>query len=138
MAGGRKLVDTIPYRRWLAGRLESADELHSPSWIRNHPEGEFDAEIMLCCVLGASAADIWPGDGIDRVRYVQFLVNYAQVRPPITMISIPFLGRVFGIPDRQNSPDPSALAAWKLAARAALNGLTIGHARYRDHGELTW
>ena len=34
-----------------------------------------EAVLILCAVLSALAADIWPGKGIDQMRFVELLKN---------------------------------------------------------------
>jgi len=41
-----------------------------------------EAVIILCAALSAVAADVWPGKGIDRVRFVQLLKDFAPSKRP--------------------------------------------------------
>jgi hypothetical protein len=50
-----------------------------------------DALIILAAAISAIAADIWPGDGIDKRRFVQLLVDYADPRFHASRVSIPLL-----------------------------------------------
>ena len=47
--------------------------------------------IILCTALSALAADVWPGSGIDRVRFVELLKDFAPRDLNSTRISIPLL-----------------------------------------------
>lgn len=73
-------------RLWLKHRLLLADTI-----VQKIEPGLFpiyDAEILLCCALGAFAAGAWPGKGIDKKRFVQFLINYGRATPSSKTISI--------------------------------------------------
>jgi hypothetical protein len=50
-----------------------------------------DAVIIFCAVLSALAAEVWPGRGIDRVRFVELLKSFAPQCFDATRISIPLL-----------------------------------------------
>lgn len=50
-----------------------------------------EAVMILCAALSAVAADVWPGNGIDRVRFVQLLKDFAPSHLSATRISIPLL-----------------------------------------------
>lgn len=89
MGGGEEIVlmDTEHFRSWYSKRVKIAEEI-----VTNHgPEGEADAEILLCCSISALAAQMWPGEGIDKKRFVQFLVQFSDERLCVRKISIPLL-----------------------------------------------
>jgi len=50
-----------------------------------------DAVLILCAVLSALAAEVWPGDGKDRKRFVELLKEFAPQNFETTKISIPLL-----------------------------------------------
>jgi hypothetical protein len=50
-----------------------------------------EAAIILCAALSALAADVWPGRGIDRVRFSQLLKDFAPNYLNVTRVSIPLL-----------------------------------------------
>jgi len=50
-----------------------------------------ESVIILCSVLSALAAEIWPGEGKDRARFVELLKEFAPIKYEITKISIPLL-----------------------------------------------
>ncbi|MBF0527361.1 MAG: hypothetical protein HQK56_19945 [Deltaproteobacteria bacterium] len=52
-----------------------------------------DAAIILSATLSALAAEVWPGDYIDRVRFVQLLKDFAPDYLNVTRVSIPLLER---------------------------------------------
>ena len=57
-----------------------------------HCEGTYgEAVIILCAALSAVAAEVWPGKGNDRARFVQLLKDFAPSELNATRISIPLL-----------------------------------------------
>lgn len=50
-----------------------------------------EAVIILCAVLSALSAEVWPGLQMDRVRFVELLKEYAPPDLKVTQISIPLL-----------------------------------------------
>lgn len=80
-------MDTTDFREWYASKVEIADQI-----IKSHErQGEPDAEILLCCANSALAAQMWPGEGIDKKRFVQFLVQFSDASLSLQRISIPLL-----------------------------------------------
>ncbi len=47
--------------------------------------------IILCSVVSALAAEVWPGKRIDRVRFVEVLKEYSPQGLSVTQVSIPLL-----------------------------------------------
>ena len=47
--------------------------------------------MIVAAVLSGLAADLWPGDGIDRKRFVELWVQYGQNIPSATFVSLPLL-----------------------------------------------
>lgn len=80
-------MDTSNYREWYFQRIKIADEIVA----NHHYKGEADAEILLCCGISALAAQMWPGEGIDRKRFVQFLIQFAESSLAVQKISVPLL-----------------------------------------------
>ncbi len=50
-----------------------------------------ESVIILCTVLSALAAEVWPGESKDRARFVELLKEFAPIRYEVTKISIPLL-----------------------------------------------
>ena len=50
-----------------------------------------EAAIILCSVLSAISADIWPGEHIDKKRFVELLVKYSSDSLKVKRISSPLL-----------------------------------------------
>jgi hypothetical protein len=50
-----------------------------------------EAVIILCTVLSAFAAEVWPGERKDRARFVELLKEFAPLKYKVTRISIPLL-----------------------------------------------
>ncbi len=60
-----------------------------------------EAVIILCAVLSALSAEVWPGLGIDRVRFVELLKEFAPPDLNVTRISIPLLVAYLRTSDRR-------------------------------------
>lgn len=50
-----------------------------------------ESVIILCNVLSALAAEVWPGERKDRARFVELLKEFASIKYEVTKISIPLL-----------------------------------------------
>ena len=50
-----------------------------------------EAVLILCAALSALAAEVWPGTGIDRRRFVHLLKRFAPTRLSAKRISVPIL-----------------------------------------------
>lgn len=50
-----------------------------------------DAALILCSCLSALAAEVWPGKGMDRNRFVELLEKYCKPSFGSTRLSIPLL-----------------------------------------------
>lgn len=50
-----------------------------------------EAVLILCAVLSALAAEVWPGTNIDRKRFVHFLKRFPPPELCATLISVPIL-----------------------------------------------
>lgn len=79
-------MDSTEKREWYRRRLEIADGIMSTYG----DDGQFDAEILLCCAVSALAKIMWP-DAQDKRRFVEFLVQFAPNPSAITRVSIPIL-----------------------------------------------
>lgn len=78
------LADNL--RQWTENRVEIADGIMQ--LMRPGLSPVFDAEVILCCALAATAHAAWPGERIDRKRFVQLLVDHCDTVPNPTTISI--------------------------------------------------
>lgn len=97
-------------QKWLENRLRITDAILA---LSNGVDIEttFDAEIILCCVISALAATIWPGERIDKARYTQTLVDYCPLFPSPKTISIgALLNSREGTPEGQQIQD----TLWKF------------------------
>jgi hypothetical protein len=72
---------------WVRRKSEIALKLEAGQYGGGYGE----AALILCATLSALAAEIWPGEGIDRVRFVQLLTDFAPERLQVTRVSIPLL-----------------------------------------------
>lgn len=50
-----------------------------------------EAVLILCAALSALAAEVWPGTGIDRKRFIQLLKRFSPPHLSPTLISVPIL-----------------------------------------------
>lgn len=50
-----------------------------------------EAAIILCGILSAFAAEMWPGKGIDKKRFIELLVRCGTYRAYLRTISVPLL-----------------------------------------------
>jgi hypothetical protein len=80
-------METRGYRRFFETRCELA------RWIiiEKGKGFEADAEIILCCALGALATKLWPGLRIDRQRFTQLLIDFSPTQFNLKLISTPVL-----------------------------------------------
>lgn len=80
-------MNTTYYRQWLQSKLELARFLIDSKG----EEAEADAQILLCCAMSAFAATLWPGDRIDRRRFIQLLIEFSLPAANMDFISTPVL-----------------------------------------------
>jgi hypothetical protein len=74
---------------WMTEKCAIAEAL-----LRGEAGGSYgEAVIVVCAALSALAAEVWPGRGIDRVRFVELLVRHGPQRSVLRTISIPLLVR---------------------------------------------
>lgn len=93
-------MDSTAKREWYRRRLEIADGIMSA----HGDDGQFDAEILLCCAVSALAKIMWP-DVKDMRRFVEFLVQFAPNPSAITRVSIPVLCAELRAKGDNNSAD---------------------------------
>lgn len=53
--------------------------------------GYAEAAIVLCAALTALAAEVWPGSGMDKARFVELLVRFGENRDLCSTVSVPLL-----------------------------------------------
>ncbi len=82
-------MDSRHFREWFHKKIEMANAIVKAYGT----EGEADAEILLCCATSALASKMWPGEGKDRKRFVEFLVQFSDPGLSLRKISIPLLER---------------------------------------------
>ena len=74
-------------KQWVTKKAQTALRLESGECGGSYSE----AILILCSTLSTLAAEIWPGKGIDRKRFVELLTEYAPPHLHTTRISVPFL-----------------------------------------------
>ena len=72
---------------WASSKRDIALSLASG----NSGAGYGDAVILLCAAISAFAAEMWPGRGIDRGRFIEALVRVPQSAPSLETVSVPLL-----------------------------------------------
>jgi len=55
--------------------------------------GYAESAILICSVLSALSAEVWPGRSIDRVRFIELLVSLGSDAEVCRLISVPLLVR---------------------------------------------
>jgi hypothetical protein len=79
-------MDTL-WTDWVKEKQQIALRLSSGECGGSYGE----AVIILCAALSTIAAKVWPGNGIDRKRFVQLLIEYAPPNFDVAKISVPLL-----------------------------------------------
>jgi len=78
---------TFSRAKWANSKAEIAERLE-----RQEAGGSYsEAIIVLCATLSAMAAEVWPGERIDRKRFVQLLIQFSNQPPFAATISVPLL-----------------------------------------------
>lgn len=72
---------------WAAKKSEIALKLNGGACGGSYGE----AVLILCAALSALAAEVWPGTGIDRKRFVHLLKRFSTPQLSATSISMPIL-----------------------------------------------
>ena len=76
---------------WLTGWTEQKIEI-AQKLNKGESGGTYaEATIILCSVLSAMAADIWPGQFKDKNRFVELLIKYSDESLGAKIISVPLL-----------------------------------------------
>ena len=74
-------------RNWIADKCQLAMRLS-----RGEAGGGYaEAAILACAALSALAAELWPGKGIDRFRFIEMLVKLGPEASTCSTISVPLL-----------------------------------------------
>ncbi len=82
-----------------------------------------DACVLLSSLLSGIAAELWPGKGIDRCRFVELWARFADPKLQPALISVPLLRRHFHETGR--SDDASILEATRPEMFDLGNGCLI-------------
>jgi hypothetical protein len=86
---------------WVLEKCEIAAALSRGEAGGTYPE----SAILVCAALSALSAEVWPGRGIDRKRFIELLVRLApSTTTTSTRISVPLLVRhLFAAGDDSNA-----------------------------------
>jgi len=74
-------------QRWVEDKRGIAARLAQGEAGGSYPE----AVILLCAALSALSAELWPGRGIDRLRFVESLVRLGSHSALCRTVSVPLL-----------------------------------------------
>jgi len=74
-------------REWASKKNDIALRLYAGECGGSYGE----SVMILCAVLSALAAEVWPGRRQDKARFVELLKDFAPVEFNVTRISIPLL-----------------------------------------------
>jgi len=80
---------SYPRREWVSEKIEIATCLHEGGCGGSYSE----AIIVLSAAISSIAAEVWPGERIDRRRFVEAIKDCRNVKPESIRISIPLLIR---------------------------------------------
>jgi hypothetical protein len=92
-----------------------------------------DAALILCSCLSAVAADVWPGDRVDRNRFVELLERYAPSQLAATRVSVPLL--VEDLRRQQKDAEASQLES-KFLQQFSTETILIGNEVDKDENEI--
>lgn len=74
-------METKHFRGWFNKKVNIYNEIAEKY-------NEVEAEILLCCAVSGLIAKVWTGEGIDKCRFIEFLIDSV---PSIKTISVPVL-----------------------------------------------
>lgn len=74
-------------KEWSQSKIDLALRLSSGDCGGSYAE----SVIIICNVLSAISADIWPGRNIDKKRFVELLYKYSSSRESCETVSVPLL-----------------------------------------------
>jgi hypothetical protein len=74
-------------RRWVEDKRAIAERISRGEAGGGYPE----AVILICAALSALSAELWPGRGIDKSRFVELLVRLGPHSAYCKTISVPLL-----------------------------------------------
>lgn len=74
-------------KRWLFGKTNLASRLASGECGGSYG----DAVLVLSSIISGIAAELWPGEGFDRKRFVEVWVRYADPQLHANRVSLPLL-----------------------------------------------
>ena len=78
-------------QKWIRDRLILVRNLN-----RMRCKGSYaESAIILSSIISALAAETWPGERIDRKRFVEAIVQFSSKRYQVNLISIPLLINFF-------------------------------------------
>lgn len=80
-------VDASWRSEWVSRKISIAKRLA----VGEAGGGYAEAALILCGVLNALAAELWPGKRKDKKRFVELLVRFADPSLAVTKISVPVL-----------------------------------------------
>ena len=104
------------FHTWVQGRITLAKRLNEGQCGGSYG----DAMLILSAILSGLVADLWPGEGKDRKRFVEIWATYSRQNLNPNLISVPLL---LGFLEKQGDADlvekvrntnPQAFPPWKI------------------------
>lgn len=89
--------------------------------------GYGDAAIIITSVLTTLAAELWPGTGQDRVRFIECLVQMSSGTPSLSTVSIPLLIQHLKAKNRQQEAETLANAFLNFEPSLVITGADVDH-----------
>lgn len=105
---------------WISSRAAVAQRLSDGQCGGTYAE----AILITSSLISGMAADLWPGDRIDRFRFVEFWARFAHPELNANLISLPLL-----LDTLRGSDRPTEAEAVRLLRPEAFNPLGIPEAR---------
>ena len=105
---------------WVTKKCKIANNL-----ARGEAGGSYsEAAILVCTVLSALAAEVWPGRGSDRARFVELLVRLGSSPSSPMIISVPLFVQHLETTSAENSKDCATIVVKKFLAFQSSRVLT--------------
>ncbi|MGZ5456012.1 MAG: hypothetical protein ACXWLY_17820 [Thermoanaerobaculia bacterium] len=86
------------FEDWIERRIAVAERLAKGDCGGSYAE----AFLILSALISGIAADLWPGERIDRVRFVELWARYSDPSLGANLVSVPLLIHAL---DEESSPD---------------------------------
>lgn len=103
---------------WIQNKIHISAEM-----INGRCGGTYDeAVLILCNIISGVSSDFWPGENIDRYRFVELLIKYCDNSCNVTLISIPILLQIL---EEKNDFQNEEMLRTKLDFRKGWHSLVL-------------